>query len=80
MHDVTSRFHRMQDRLEPEDYNFRHFRTTHLISDAKRSLSSGGIQPGTLAPDFELTDDRGRAVRLRGLRGKPVLLHFGSYT
>ena len=31
---------------------------------------------GDLAPDFNLPDDRGRNVRLSGLRGRPVVLYF----
>lgn len=41
----------------------------------------GRLQPGDPAPDFELPrlDGKG-SVRLSALRGKPVLLVFGSYT
>lgn len=31
---------------------------------------------GTLAPAFELPDDSGETVRLKDLRGKPVVLYF----
>jgi hypothetical protein len=42
---------------------------------------AGELHPGDAAPDFELpTLDRSQHVRLSGLRGKPVLLVFGSYT
>ncbi len=35
------------------------------------------IAPGTLAPDFELTDVQGNLVRLSDFRGKkPVVLAF----
>ncbi len=34
------------------------------------------ITPGELAPDFELQDVEGKAVRLSDFRGKPVLLAF----
>jgi len=34
------------------------------------------IAAGALAPDFELPDDKGRAVRLSELRGRPVVLFF----
>ncbi len=39
-------------------------------------------QVGDEAPDFELPllHGDGRAVRLSGLRGRPVALIFGSYT
>lgn len=34
------------------------------------------ITPGEPAPDFELKDVEGRAVRLSDFRGKPVVLAF----
>jgi peroxiredoxin Q/BCP len=34
------------------------------------------LQPGALAPDFEVRDHTGRTVRLSGLRGKTVVLWF----
>ncbi len=34
------------------------------------------IETGEPAPDFELTDIQGRAVRLSQFRGGPVLLAF----
>lgn len=39
------------------------------------------VQVGEVAPDFELSDARGAGRRrLSELRGRPVLLVFGSYT
>jgi len=35
---------------------------------------------GTEAPDFELVDLDGRRHRLADLRGRPVVIEFGSYT
>jgi protein SCO1/2 len=35
------------------------------------------VQPGHPVPDFELTDQAGKAIRLSGLRGKVVVLTFG---
>ncbi len=66
--------------LMDDEYNFRHFRTKHLINDAKRSIRRAGIQPGELAPDFDLPCVGGGTVRLSSFRGQPVLLHIGSYT
>ena len=34
------------------------------------------LAEGDLAPDFTLTDDRGDAVTLSSLRGKPIVLYF----
>lgn len=39
-----------------------------------------GLPPGSEAPDFELPSASGGRVRLRDLRGEPVLLHFVSYS
>jgi len=42
---------------------------------------AGTIQPGDMAPDFRLqTLDHQSEVELSALRGKPVVLVFGSYT
>jgi len=37
---------------------------------------SDWIEEGAAAPDFTLTSDKGQAVRLSELRGKPVVLYF----
>jgi cytochrome oxidase Cu insertion factor (SCO1/SenC/PrrC family) len=66
--------------LPAMDYNFTRFRPQHLLADARRSLRRVGVRPGEPAPDFELPTADGRSVRLSQLRGKPVLLHFGSFT
>jgi peroxiredoxin Q/BCP len=34
------------------------------------------IEPGSVAPDFELPDQDGRPLRLSNLRGRPVVLYF----
>jgi peroxiredoxin Q/BCP len=34
------------------------------------------IEPGDRAPDFELPDQDGRAVKLSDLRGRPVVVYF----
>ena len=42
---------------------------------------AGALQPGDAAPDFRLpTLDHQSEVELAALRGKPVVLVFGSYT
>ena len=42
---------------------------------------AGGVQPGDPAPNFRLpTLDHKSEVELSSLRGKPVVLVFGSYT
>jgi len=42
---------------------------------------AGNVQPGEMAPDFRLpTLDHQSEVELSSLRGKPVVLVFGSYT
>ena len=40
----------------------------------------GGPGVGSEAPDFELPDLEGETARLSALRGRPVVLEFGSYT
>jgi hypothetical protein len=42
---------------------------------------AGGLEVGEQAPDFDLaTMDKSGRVRLSELRGRPVVLVFGSYT
>ena len=42
---------------------------------------AGELNPGDTAPDFDLpTLDKTQQVKLSALRGKPVMLVFGSYT
>jgi thiol-disulfide isomerase/thioredoxin len=46
-----------------------------------RWANRGTLEPGDLAPDFDLATVDGQSrVRLSSLRGKPVVLFFGSYT
>ena len=63
-----------------ESYNFERFRATHLAQDGLNTLRSRGIPPGETAPDFELPRVGGGSLRLSELRGRPVLLRFGSRT
>ena len=60
--------------------NYEHYRTEHQLADFTRTRLGQGIQPGELAPDFELPSASGEQVRLSAFRGRPVLLHFGSLT
>lgn len=67
--------------LQPlEEYNYEHFRTKHFAADLARSARGEGVPPGEEAPDFELETTTGERLRLSALRGRPVLLHFGSIT
>ncbi len=74
---VGDRTTRLIDRLDPaEAFNFEHFRMRHMVAELLRP----GLVPGTEAPDFELPSTDGSHLRLNSLRGRPVLLHFVSYT
>lgn len=63
-----------------DEYNYEHFWPKHLYADLWRTARGEGLQPGTLAPDFELESTKGDRVRLSALRGQPVVVHFGSFT
>ena len=63
-----------------DDYNYAHFRFHHLAADARGTARLQGPQPGSFAPDFTLRDTNDREWSLRQHRGRPLLLHFGSYT
>ncbi len=78
--DVTQRFATLAGKIPVEDYNFVHFRTKHLLADMQATLEKRGISPDEEAPDFTLSRVGGGSLRLRSLRDKPVLLHFGSFT
>ncbi len=64
--------------ISPEDY----IKVKESADEREKRVP----QIGDPAPDFELerlTDDGKRTdqwVRLSSLRGKPILLYFGSYT
>ena len=61
-------------------YNYEHFRMTHVLAEAQGLIQQWGIQPGTMAPEFDLLRTDGGSLRLSALRGKLVLLHFWSPT
>jgi hypothetical protein len=60
-------------------YNYDRFPTFLIYRDLARSLRDA-VRPGELAPDFDLETVDGSRLRLSDLRGRPVLLHFGSLT
>lgn len=78
--DIQQHFSALPGRMDVEEYNFEHFRLKHLIQDIQRSVANAGIAPGACVPDFTLPSVAGETFRLSDLRGKPLLLHFGSYT
>jgi hypothetical protein len=78
--EASGLFGALKSHQPDREYNFAHFRPTHLFQDITRTVRGEGIQPGELAPDFELPRAGGGTLRLSDLRGKPVLLHFGSPT
>jgi hypothetical protein len=75
---AAERFALLDRKVEPDEYNYQHFRTIHLVRDARRTIAKQGVQPGEIAPDFELARAGGGHLRLSDRRGRPVLLHFGS--
>jgi hypothetical protein len=77
---APERFDRLDEKVDIDEYNFEHFGTRHLLRDGRRTLTRSGIAPGDPAPDFELPRADGGTLRLSNLRGKPVLLRFGSLT
>ncbi len=60
--------------------NYEHYRREHQLADFTRTQLGQGILPGEIAPDFALESASGERVRLSELRGRPVVLHFGSLT
>jgi hypothetical protein len=66
--------------MRADEYNYTHFRTTHLLTDAAKTVAGVGVQPGVFAPDFELPEVGGTSWRLSEHLDRPVLLRFGSYT
>lgn len=80
MSELAADYAQSRDKEASAQYNFKHFRSKHLLTDAWSTVKSKGVQPGELAPDFTLPRIGGGAVTLSQLRDKPVLLHFGSFT
>jgi hypothetical protein len=77
---TKERFSELDKKVGFEDYNYRHFRTRVLVRDAERTIKRRGLKPGEVAPDFALQSTDGSTIRLSDLRGRPVLIHFGSFT
>lgn len=65
-----------------ESYNREQVDLRSAATERKGVWDAGGLIPGVLAPDFDLprADAGNVCVRLSGLRGRPVLVHFASYT
>lgn len=78
--EIERRFVALDEKKNAEDYNFKHFHAGILFEDGKRTFEAKGICAGEIAPDFELPKVGGGSLRLSDLRGKPVALHFGSYS
>jgi cytochrome oxidase Cu insertion factor (SCO1/SenC/PrrC family) len=78
--EIERRFNALEKRDKEEDYNFKHFTTSLLLEDGRRTVEARGILPGELAPDFELPQVGGETLRLSDLRGQPTILHFGSFS
>ena len=78
--DARERFATLDEKLSLDEYNFEHFRTKHALTDVKWTIEKRGIQPGGMAPAFELPRVGGGSLRLSTLRDKPTLLRFGSFS
>jgi hypothetical protein len=79
--DAAERFASLSAKEPADEYNYKHFRAKHLLQDAQRTIEKRGILPGQMAPDFELPKaGGGTPLRLSELRGRPALVHFGSFT
>lgn len=70
---------RLASPAEKDEYNYQSFDYGSEARELTRWLAEGP-RIGDLAPEFDLTDLDGNSVRLSDLRGRPVVLEFGSYT
>jgi hypothetical protein len=61
-------------------YNYPRFRARHLVHEAVRTWQLRGVTPGDRAPAVDLPDGEGQPWSLGAQRGRPVLLHFGSFS
>ena len=62
-----------------DTYNYQSFDYSSDAAELERWLRDGPAVGGP-APNFELADLEGNRLRLSDLRGRPVVLEFGSYT
>ncbi len=65
--------------MTKETYNYPAY-SWDLETDELARWLADGPRTGEMAPDFELTDLDGTTVRLSNLRGRPVVIEFGSYS
>ncbi len=70
----------LENQRQLDEYNYEHFRPKHLLADLWKTIRGEGLQPGTEALDFDMETTEGERVRLSELRGRPVVLRFGSFT
>lgn len=61
-------------------YNYEHFRPGDIVAELTTAWRWPAVAPGAVVPDFTLPAASGASVHLADLRGRPVLVHFGSYT
>lgn len=77
--EIERRFTALYADEKSGNYNFEHFKTKILLHDIEHTAKAQGIEPGELAPYFELPEVGG-SLRLIDLRERPTILHFGSYS
>lgn len=68
----------MRTQTTTEEYNYTAFTRSSTVSMS--SMFRNTVRVGEQAPDFALTTLDGSTVRLADLRGKYVVLEFGSIT
>jgi peroxiredoxin len=64
---------------DPSQYNYEHFSFALEPGEFERWLANGPAL-GAAAPEFRLSDVSGVDHHLADLRGRPVVIEFGSYT
>lgn len=70
---------RLPGMKQAETYNYQAF-DFRMDGPGVQRWDEDAPDLGDTAPDFELPDVAGTRVRLRDLRGRPVVVEFGSYT